>query len=200
MMKILYIPVAFLVASILSSCVTANKATEVILPPKRMSYSGFSFMPLDEQGWYIFAKTSNGVALSKRGSNDDETYAIVASGGTPPGGVTSNNLVDKFREQQREEMDGQRYKLISLNVSERSHKLAPCALSHRVVEDNEAVKRTNKSGAMILDEYSLVCLHPIEENMSILVTYSRRHYPEDEDATFENVGRNIFDSLEFERI
>jgi len=65
-----------------------------------------------------------------------------------------------------------------------------------ILEDTAAVKRSKKTGSMMLEMLALVCAHPAERSIGVSVTYSHRHYPGDEDARFLERAEKVLGSVE----
>ena len=74
---------------------------------------------------------------------------------------------------------------------------ATCVQSHIVTEDHAAAKRTARPGVMILDAYSLICQHPGDKSVGIIMTYSQRYYSGQRDPELGAKAAVLFDSIGF---
>jgi hypothetical protein len=72
-----------------------------------------------------------------------------------------------------------------------------CAFQHRVVEDKEAVKRSNNKGTMILEMIDYICRLPRNKNVGIAFDYSHRYYPGHQDKSLTKSAREAFNLLKF---
>lgn len=188
-------------ALMLASCVPVGpRAPEIKLPPERILQKGYSIMPLNEEGWHILGRDQYRVALAKSGTGADETFAIQATVLDLPSFTSPDDLVRVVKEGQMKDTDLKRFNVMKHEVVSHRQKEADCAKSHFVIEDTGAVKRTPRTGSMILEAMSINCAYPKNKNMGISVNYSHRYYPENKDANFVDRATAVLDSLEFENL
>ena len=180
---------------LLTSCASLQ---EIQVPPERFVQKGFSFMPLNEKGWLIGGRNPHRAVLGKQGDNPDETLAIEADvlGGFPV--LKSNEeLLHLVKETEAKNTDPSRFKVLKYEVSPYMDKGRNCARSHMAAEDHAAVKRSGKSGRMILEALALICIHPKDKNVGISVKYSQRYYPDQRDPKFLEKATSVLNSIEF---
>ena len=184
-------------ALVVTSCTSMQPSfPEVQIPPERISQKGYSLVPLNEKGWLIGGRNSYQLALGKRGENPDETFAIQAILFRWPVFKTNEELVRLINEGQAKDTDPQRFKIIKHEVTAYPKKGTDCVKSHMVSED-AAVKRSGKSGHMIIEALTLTCAHPKDKNLGVNVTYSQRYYPEQRESAFLEKATRVLNSVEF---
>jgi len=182
----------------MASCApTRAKYQEIQLPPERIIQNGYSLMPPNEKGWFVAGRDQYRLALVKGGDGPDETYAIQTTLVKLPIFTSTDDLTRFVKEGQTKDTDPQRFKVMLHDTALHQQKGVDCVKSHFMVEDVAAVKRTTRTGGMILEALSLTCPHPINKTIGVHVTYSHRYYPEQKDAAFEQKAMDIFGSIEF---
>lgn len=200
-MKFLLYSIILCTFLLIASCATAQpKFTEIPTPPERIKLRGYSFVPLNENGWHIIKKDEYQIMLSKLGKNTDETYAILALPFKLPPLKTNSELIHMIESWQEKEKDTQRFKEIKHEVLPYPMKEINCAKSHLVTKDLKAVKRTDNPADMILESIRLTCVHPNEKNFGIGIEYSHRYYSGQNDSTFIEKGTSIFNSIRFNEL
>ena len=186
---------------ILTACAPMQpRLSELPIPPSRLVQKGYSLMPPNEKGWLVAGRNEYQLALVKGGSNPDETTAIQAMPFRIMNFETTDELVRLIKDGQAKDTDPQRFSIKKHEVVAYVKKGVNCAKSHMITEDKAAVKRTGKSGFMILEALTLTCAHPENRNMAINVTYSHRYYPEHRNVSFIDQALNILNSIEFSDI
>ena len=173
---------------------------EVQVPPERISQKSYSLVPLNEKGWLIAGRNPYQLALVKRGESTDETLAIQATLIKLPAFTTSEEFVSLVKVGQAKDTDPQRFKMIKHEVAAYPDKGPICAKSHMVAEDHAAVKRSGKTGYMVLEALTLTCAHPKDNSIGLNVTYSHRYYPEQKDSGFLEKASNVLNSVEFSNL
>lgn len=187
-----------LVALVVAGCATpGGPGVPVPQPPPRIQQQGYSFVPLDEPDWLVIGRDASKIALVKMGRNDDETFAIQATLFPLPSFDGDEALMAIVKAGQARDIDPKRFRLTTHDVNPEPARLADCVRSHAVAEDNAAVKRSGRSGAMILETLTLTCAHPRSRGVAVNVAYSHRHYPGDEDARFTAKAEEVFGSVRF---
>jgi hypothetical protein len=189
----------FLIITGCASMQPQSQLQEVPTPPGRMLQNGYSFVPLNEKGWLIADWNVFHLTLVKVGKHPDETVAIQALPFRLPAFKTNEELVRLVREGQAKDTDPQRFKIIKNEVVSYPMKVTACARSYFLAEDRAAVKRSTRSGNMILEVSTLTCAHPDDRSVGISIIYSQRYYPGQGDPDFKKKAEEIIKSVEFTR-
>jgi hypothetical protein len=153
-------------------------------------------MPPNEKGWFIAGRDQYRAALAKTGERPDESFAIQSTLVKLPTFTTTEDLVRFVKEGQAKDTNPQRFKVMVHDTVLQRQKGVDCAGSHFLVEDLAAVKRTTRTGGMLLEAMSLTCPHPANKTVGVTVTYSHRYYPEQKDPAFDEKAKRILDSVE----
>jgi len=186
------------IALCVASCTPPRaKLQEIQLPPERIVQNGYSLVPPDEKGWFVAGRDQYRSALVKTGEGQDETYAIQSTLVRLPTFTTTEDLVRFVKEGQAKDTNPERFKVLLHDTVLQQQKGVDCVKSHFLVEDVAAVKRTARTGGMLLEAMSLTCPHPKNKTVGVNVTYSHRCYPEQKDPAFDGKAKHILDSVEF---
>lgn len=197
-MKHLQAIIMLCITLVIASCAsTQQKFVEVKIPPERIYQNGYSFVPLNEKGWKIVGRNQYQLALAKGGDNPDETFAIQAIAFRLSEFKSNEEFVRIIKEGQSKDTDPKRFKIVKHEVTSYPMNGTDCAKSHLITEDHAAVKRSEKSGDMILEVLTLTCALPSDKRIGISIVYSQRHYPEQGDAAFADKATSILNSVEF---
>jgi hypothetical protein len=154
-------------------------------------------MPPNEKGWLIAGRNPYQLEIGKRGESTDETLAIQTWLIKLPEFTTSDSFVSLIKEGQVKDTDPQRFKIIKHDVNAYPEKGPNCAKSHIVTEDHRAVKRSGKSGYMVLEALTLTCAHPKDQSVGVTVIFSRRYYPDEGNSGFLEQASGVLNSVEF---
>lgn len=185
-------------ALLVSSCALMQpRLPEIQTPPDRIVQKGYSFMPLNEKGWLITTRNPYQLALAKRGTNPDETFAIQAIPFRLPTFATQEEFAGIIKEGQAKDTDTQRFKMLKHDVTNYLMSGTDCVKTHATSEDKAAVKRSGKSGYMLLEMLTLVCAHPNNKSVGISISYSHRYYPGQSDPEFVNKATSVLNSVGF---
>ena len=171
---------------------------EVPLPPQRISQKGYSLVPLDETGWLIGYRDSEKLVLGKRANDPDENFVIRAFAEVLPPLKSEEELMG-FAKSVLIMEGAARHKVLSQETKRVTMKGQSCVRTDTVMEDHGAVKRSSRTDYMILEAHSLLCKHP-NKSTGILVAYSHRYYPGDQDPESTKKAQKIFDSIEFSNL
>ena len=184
-------------ALLVASCVaTQPRGQEVELPPKRLLQEGFSFVPLNEEGWVINQRKSNLIILGKYGKHPDQTFAISAGLIWLPPFKTTEEFVRLVKEGQAKDTDPQRFKTIKHEVTSYRKNGADCAKSHWVAVDHEPVRRSGQRGDMDAEMLTLVCAHPKDKKIGVNVFYSQRSNSAQGDPAFLEKATTVLNNVE----
>ena len=183
----------------LAGCHTTKPPLQDLpVPPQRIFQNSYSFMPPAEFGWHVLLRRGQDLALARRGSNPDETYAI--QGRVFPGlpaYASEAEFVERIRKALTEQALDPRYTLIKHEVGAEPSKQTKCAKSHFVAEDRSAVRQTGLPGAMILEVRTLNCAHPKRPDIVVSLMFSHRYDPGRADPKFADKAAAVLSSLEF---
>lgn len=197
-MKLLQLVGMLCTSLIITSCASKQpQIPEVQIPPQRLMQKGYSLVPLNEGGWIIAGRDEYQLAIVTRGENPDETYAIQAISFRLAAFNTSEEFVRMVKEGQVKDTDPARFKTKKHEIAAFPGKGTDCAKSHMVTEDRAAVKRSGKSGDMILEAAALTCAHPKDKSVGISVIFSQRYYLGDRDPAFIEKATTVINSVEF---
>jgi len=182
----------------LAACHTMQQQPqEVPYPPQRIFQNSYSFMPPAELGWRVLVRRGNQLALARRGSSPDETYAIQGRVFQLPAYASSEEFVALITKALAEQAADPRYRTLKHEVSAEPSKQTDCAKSHFVAEDNAAVKQTSTPGAMILEVRTLSCAHPKRRDAVVTLVFSHRYTPGQSDPKFADKAAAFLSSMEF---
>ena len=183
----------------LAGCASApQRPPELPFPPQRITQPGYSLMPLDERGWLAGPRDQYRLVLGKYGAHPDETFAIQGIVSQLPEFDSAEEFLRIVKEGQSADTDTTRFPIPKQDVVEDSTKAAQCARSHLITEDREPVKRTKRTGAMVLEAASLTCAHPRNPRLGIHVVYSHRYYAGQSDPAFIEKADRLMRGVEFE--
>jgi len=183
---------------VLAACHTMQpQPREVPYPPQRIFQNFYSFMPPAELGWQILMRSGNQLALARRGSSPDETYAIQGRVFPIPASAAGEDFFELIRKALAEQAADPRYNTLKHEVSVEPSKETNCAKSHFVAEDHAAVKQTATPGAMILEVRTLSCAHPKRRDAVVTLVFSHRYYPGQADPKFAEKAAAFLSSMEF---
>jgi hypothetical protein len=197
-MKLGYIACVVFCSLSLAACASLKpKLQELQVPPDRIAQKGYSLVPPNEKGWLVAGRNQYQLALVKAGGNPDETIAIQAMPVRLPDFNSTEDFVRLIKEGQAKGADPKRFAIKKSEVVAYPTKGSNCAKGYHVTEDNSAVKRSGRAGNMILEALTLTCVHPKDKNIGVNISYSHRHYPEQEDVHFIEKAMSVLDSVEF---
>lgn len=185
---------------VLLTAACAPRFQEVRLPPERMNQTGYSFVPLNEKGWFIGGRNAYQLAMGKAGDATYETFAIQAVLVKMSPFTTSEDFLRLVHEGQIQDTDPRRFKMIKHDNVLYPEKGPYCVRSHALMEDSEAapLKRTGNAKYMVMEMLALTCAHPKDKRIAVSVNYShRRFYPEQSDPQFLEKGARLLSSVEF---
>jgi hypothetical protein len=103
--------------------------------------------------------------------------------------------------------DTDRYRLIEHEIEPYARKettpvtfnsLAMCAVSRQTVADRQAaLADSGETGLLIRESRTLVCVHPVETDIAVVVNYSHRYLPGNRDPEFVSKADEVFASIAF---
>lgn len=180
----------------LLSCATAQPPEAVTLPAARIVLRGYSFQPLQEQGWIIGGRSEQAMIIGKRGVHPDESFIIRAGTWKLEGASTQQGLVDSVRRLESIDPKDTRNRNARIVVTPATRGGAPCAVSDGELEDHGATTASGRRDPMIIQGRTIYCRHPTLKDAVVFLSYSHRHYQEDRDPAFPQRAQALLDSLE----
>jgi hypothetical protein len=180
----------------LLSCATAQPPEAVTLPAARIVLRGYSFQPLQEQGWLVLGRKEEAIILAKRGSHLDESIGIRAGTGKLERAATQQGLVDSVRTLETVNPKDARMRNPRVEVTPATRGGAPCAVSDSEVEDHGALTASGRRDPMVIQTRTIYCRHSASGDAVVFLSYSHRHYQEDRDPAFPQRAQAVLDSLE----
>lgn len=184
---------------VLVSCTTARPPESIRLPAARIVLRGYSFQPLQEQGWFIGRRTADGILVARYGTHLDESFIVQATRLPAKGVSTQESLLGYVGKKERAiDPKDRRYRNAREDVSTVSVAGALCAVQEGEAEDHGALTRSGRRDPMVLRVREMVCIHPTQKDTLVVLGYSHRHYAEDRDAAFRERSQALFDSVDFD--
>lgn len=183
----------------LAACASEPNLPKLPADSGRLNIDGVSFAPPAEEGWYIGLQTPYHLGLMKRGDAKDETIAIEASLYKTPASalIPGADYVASVKagEASPAATDPKRFTLTTHDVTPAKVSGATCARTHAISQDNAAHTPGGKTAAMILEMYSLNCMHPKDPRVGVNVTYSERYYAGQADPQLAAKATALLDSV-----
>ncbi len=197
-MKLLKISGLVFSIAVIVSCVPMRRMPEMKLPPEPIALSDYYFTPLNERGWVEIGENAYNVALVKQGKEKDETYAIQTMRFKLPAFKNQADFVRLIKSGQAADTSSTRFTVIKHDVTDYTRLKSNCAISNMVTKDHNAIKRSGKTGDMILEALVLTCALPKDKSTGIGVVYSHRYYPGHNDSDFAEKGMTVLSSVKFQ--
>ena len=149
--------------------------------------------------WHSAARSASQLALGKFGETPEETSLIreIVFKFKQPAFKTTEEFVRLVKEAEVKNINPERLRIIKHEVVTYPKKETECTKSHMVAEDHGAAKRVGKTGVMVQEVLTLICIHPQHKDFGINVSYSQRYYPAQRDPRFLEKATTVFDSVDF---
>jgi hypothetical protein len=158
--------------------------------------SGVSVLPPQEQGWIIPQMSLYELALIKRGSKPDATYAAQVKLFQLPK-IESEELYLQYVSQGRAaEPETGRFKIIQ-NKEEIVTGRETYCVKYQSVSEDKAAKTRSGAKAMIMETIGYNCQHSKNKSIGVDFGYSYRHYAGDEDADLEKKANAFLEQVRF---
>jgi len=185
----------FLICIISISLLSCAGTETIINTSEIISGKGYSLLPPQEEGWMILNKGNNGISMSRKGENIDETYAVVIELIELPGTITSRGLLDTFVELlQKQQFASERYEIVELkNIPDPERKA--CTKSFWIEKDFGAKRMSGTQDPMLIRAYDLYCVHPHNKAYLAMIGYSHRYYAGNEDLIFTQKAFDFFKNV-----
>lgn len=162
----------------------------------------YSFVPPGTDGWEMSDRAPE-TDLSMQQNIGDLDELNTLSGATYRNipAFSDQELIEYVRSYGRYgSEEGVRYNVVKLEAEIFPKPGVRCASSRHTVEDNQALlSRSGKRGFMIRDVETLMCVHPVESGVVIVLNYSHRHHPGKRDPKFTDKANRVFESIAFKQ-
>jgi hypothetical protein len=175
----------------------------------RFFASDYSFVPPGTDGWeMLLPREGQDMLMLEKGDSPNEINTLSSARYQFPEIGSTRELVDatrRFMAYQPEDTD--RYRLIEHEIEPYARKettpvtfnsLAMCAVSRQTVADRQAaLADSGETGLLIRESRTLVCVHPVETDIAVVVNYSHRYLPGNRDPEFVSKADEVFASIAF---
>lgn len=170
----------------------------------RLFRESYSFVPPIGASWRLYGrdeKTQTDAVAQEHGAGPDEANTVFATRYEVPLFESDLEFVRFVEQTEKKNVgDPDRYNLKEHEVSAHAQGGARCALSHQLIEDNAALKRTGERTPMLREIRALVCIHPGNSTVAVTLTYSHRYQPGYRDTEFITKTDAVFRSLAFSKL
>ena len=175
----------------------------------RLFARDYSFVPPGVDGWEMREpRDGEDVLMLEKGDGPNELNTLSSARYRFPAISSNQQLVDTTRGfMQYEPEDSDRYRLIEHEIEPYTKRqttpitfnsLALCALSRQTVADKQALLSDSaERGILIRESRTLVCVHPSESDMAVVLNYSHRYQPGNRDPEFIEKADEVFESIAF---
>jgi len=169
----------------------------------------YSFVPPGTDGWEMRApREGQDVLMIEKGAGPDELNTLSSSRYRFPIVNSHQELVDTTRGfMEFDPADAERYTVIEHEIDPYTKKpampinfnsLTMCVVSRQVVADKQAIfLKSGKKGTMIRETQTLICVHPTERDVAVVLNYSHRYQPGNRDSEFIDKANQVFESVAF---
>ena len=166
-----------------------------ITPPGLLH--GINITPPKQAQWVTFDHNQFHAELLTDGDKPWETYAITAKIFYMPDLVSPEDIIQMGKQHGTSCQQPRRCELLSNETKADVARKELCALTYTVHEDHSVPNRPKQDGSMHVQSKYLLCQHPGNSNVGIVVGYSRRYDIGDHDRSFEKKSSELFDSVVF---
>ncbi len=188
-----------LLAALAAGCAsTQTSPPSVPLPPTRYEHRAFSLVPLNQPGWLVLARNPTQLALAKPGGAPDESFAIQAGTTTLPAYASPQAFfaeMGKPVNQASPTSSLGRFKPLSHSARPAPEKGDLCVRMHTVSEDQSPTRFSGRTEPMILEGYTLLCAHPKDRRIGLVISYSQRYYRGNRDPQLEKSADTLLGSV-----
>lgn len=189
--------ITLLVIVSLTGCAGPRPITD---PTMSLDAPGFSVLPPQEEGWYIWQKSRDSLTLGKKGKHIDESYIITVEIKELPEKVRTKEDFHDFidlvlRTMEEQEKWDTRFVTLESKYWPSDERSEPCVRYVKAFEDHGARKGSDRKDPMILMAEGLFCRHPYKKNMAVRIDYSHRCYEENRDPEFKKKAADCLEKL-----
>lgn len=171
----------------------------------RLFRGTYSFVPPSGPKWGLRGKHIVGDLLPDMSMQEfgDTPYEVntlsAARYRETPLYATEQALVAAIRRDEAEAfVSTHRYVAMESEVTAFTELEAKCALSHRLLEDRQALlSRSGERGPMIREIMEITCIHPSASDLAVQLTYSHRYQRGYRNEEFVDKATLVFQSLAF---
>ena len=163
----------------------------------------YSFVPPGTEGWELWGPDKDtDMTMQKKDKNLDEINTVSSSRYRISPTSSEQELIEIAKNLGRYgDEEGVRYNVVGLEGEIYPHRKTRCARSQHIVEDKQALlSKWGKRGFMIRDVQSLVCVHPADNEVAVVLLYLHRHHPGKRDPGFIDKANSVFESLAFTKM
>lgn len=183
---------------LLTACIGINNIkNELPLPPQPINHPVFTLLPPAESGWVLANLSQYNLSLAKRGSADDETYAIQVMLFQLPTFKDDNEFKEFVTIGLNKDTKKTRFKTIKSSSEVITINKLNCIKNIATTEDTQATKQSSISDNMILDVINHTCKHPTVNNAGANISYSHRYYLGNADPELELVSSKLITDFKF---
>lgn len=187
-------------AILVGACASISSAPgELPTPPKRLQSGNISFLPPNEPGWFVAQRSPERLTLLKRGKLEGDAYLIEATFVALRPFASPAELTRIVRAQREKDAAAPRFRIKAHELSEQSIGGAQCILSYLLAEDRQANAGENIVTAMLVESVAVVCPRPHDRTNAIVLEFSHRSFPEDQDRALRARARPVVESLQFDQ-
>ncbi len=186
--------IALCVLASLAGCAASGSKSAL---SQRLEQNGYSFMPPDQDGWFIASRSSNRVTLAKPGRFKGESYLIEGSHLDLESMAGAGGLADFASDLHTSMLPAPRFRIREDEMSDIDIAGARCVLTHIVAEDRDPETGSNVLTAMLIESVSTVCIHPTSPSVGITMAFTHRSFPEDRDRAFEAYAQSVLQTQQF---
>lgn len=165
----------------------------------------YSLVPPATEGWEMKGPSSDAEMIIQQIRQEDENLheinTLSSSVYRLTADISEQELIESARDLGRYgDEEGVRYNVVKLEAENYPHRQARCARSLHIVEDKRAlISKSGERGFMIRDVQSLMCIHPVDDAVAVVLRYSHLHRPDKSDPEFNDKANRIFESLAFRK-
>ena len=171
----------------------------------RLFRDTYSFVPPSGPQWGLRGKRIVGdllpdMMMQEFGDTPYEVNTLSAARyGETPLYTTEQALVAAIRKNEAETfVSTNRYVAMESEVTAFTELEAKCALSHRLLEDKQALlSRSGERGPMLREIMEITCVHPSASDLAVQLTYSHRYQPGYRNEEFVDKANLVFESIAF---
>lgn len=176
--------------------------TDIEFQSYRYFSMSYSFVPPGTEGWELSGpREDTEMSMQQKHDDLDEFNTLSSSLYRITPNKSDQELIESARNLGRYgDEEGVRYNVVKLEAEIYPHRQARCARSLHIVEDKQALlSKSGKRGFMIRDVQALVCVHPANDGVAVVLIYSHRHHRGKRDPEFINKASKVFESLAFRK-
>lgn len=167
--------------------------TKISLPAQPIIKDNFSLLPLNEEGWVMGYQKNDLLMLGARGGTSGETRIISGFVRPMPKSLTSDDF-SAYAKSIKKIEDPKRYELLKQEAQKDSSTEKDCMKVRTTLKDLAPNVPSKRLTPMTIDSLYWVCKHP-NGGKAVIVEYSSRFYPGDEELSFEKNAETIFQGL-----